>query len=103
VLTVYEYQKDEPKSHNLLLQHGRITHGLQFVDVEEAMQPTTYYNEASGVGLAVRRAAGRRPKNRPGRARHRDPDGLRPARETRCVFNEINRKSNGWPTHGSPF
>src|SRR5438067_1270329 len=36
------------------LQHGRITHGLQFVDPEEAAWPTTYYNEESGVGLAVR-------------------------------------------------
>jgi hypothetical protein len=54
MLTVYEYQKDDPRAHHLLLQHGRITHGLQFVDREEAAKPTTYYNEESGVGLAMR-------------------------------------------------
>src|SRR2546430_17672486 len=54
MVTVYEYQKDEPRSHHLVLQHGRITHGLQFVDHEEAVKPTTYYNEESGVGLAMR-------------------------------------------------
>ena len=53
VLTVYDYLRDEPKSHHLLLQHGRITHGLQFVDAEQAAWPTTYYNKESGVGLAV--------------------------------------------------
>src|SRR5205085_5739121 len=53
VLTVYEYEKDAPGSHHFLLQHGRITHGLQFVDAEEAKKPTTYYNEESGIGLAV--------------------------------------------------
>ena len=54
MLTVYEHQRDDPKSHHFLLQHGRITHGLQFVDPEEAAKPTTYYNEESGVGLAAR-------------------------------------------------
>ena len=53
-LTVCEYRRDEPEAHYLLLQHGRITHGLQFVDPPQANWPTTYYGEASGVGLAVR-------------------------------------------------
>jgi spermidine synthase len=54
VLTVYEHRKAEPKDHHFLLQHGRITHGLQFVDAEQAAWPTTYYGEESGVGLALR-------------------------------------------------
>jgi hypothetical protein len=53
VLTVLEYRKDDPETHYFLLQHGRITHGLQFVDPMRAAWPTTYYGKESGVGLAV--------------------------------------------------
>jgi hypothetical protein len=53
VLTVLDYRRTEPKDHYRLLEHGRITHGLQFVDPEEAKWPTTYYGEQSGVGLAL--------------------------------------------------
>jgi hypothetical protein len=52
-LTVYEENRGDPKSHYLLLEHGRITHGLQFVDPAQAAWPTTYYGEESGVGLAM--------------------------------------------------
>lgn len=52
-LTVYEEEKEDPKQHYFLLEHGRITHGLQFVDPEQATWPTTYYGEQSGVGLAI--------------------------------------------------
>lgn len=52
VLTVYEHDRNDPKSQHLLLQHGRITHGMQFVDPEEATWPTSYYAPGSGVGLA---------------------------------------------------
>jgi hypothetical protein len=53
-LTVFDENKDEPKGHYLLLEHGRITHGLQFADPEQAAWPTTYYGEQSGVGLAIK-------------------------------------------------
>jgi hypothetical protein len=53
VLTVYEHERNEPKDHHFLLQHGRITHGLQFVDPEESKWPTTYYGAESGIGMAV--------------------------------------------------
>ena len=53
-LKVCEYSKNDPLSHYLLLQHGRITHGLQFVDPSQAGMPTTYYTRESGVGLALR-------------------------------------------------
>jgi hypothetical protein len=59
VLTVYEHRRDDPKEHHYLLQHGRITHGLQFIDREQAAWPTTYYGEASGIGLAMRALSGR--------------------------------------------
>ena len=53
VLTVYEHRKQEAEGHHFLLQHGRITHGLQFVDPVRASWATTYYGEQSGIGLAV--------------------------------------------------
>jgi hypothetical protein len=54
VLTVYEHYTKQPADHHFLLQHGRITHGLQFVDPERAAWPTTYYGEESGVGLGIK-------------------------------------------------
>jgi hypothetical protein len=52
VLSVLEYEKADPKSHYYLLQHGRITHGIQFTDPEQAKWPTSYYGEESGIGMA---------------------------------------------------
>ena len=61
-LKVSENRKNEPDGHYFLLQHGRITHGLQFVDPVRATWATTYYAEGSGIELAVRAlpSAGRR-------------------------------------------
>jgi len=53
VLTVSEHEKKDPTSHYFLLQHGRITHGLQFVDPAQAMLPVSYYGPESGIGLGV--------------------------------------------------
>ena len=53
VLTVYEHDKRDPESHHFLLQHGRITHGLQFVDPERATWPISYYGAQSGIALGV--------------------------------------------------
>jgi SAM-dependent methyltransferase len=53
VLTVFEYSKADPQEHHFLLQHGKITHGLQFADPVKATWPTSYYGKNSGVGLAL--------------------------------------------------
>ncbi|HVM50999.1 MAG TPA: fused MFS/spermidine synthase [Candidatus Acidoferrum sp.] len=53
VLTVYEHQKKEPEYHHFVLQHGRITHGLQFVDPVRAALPVSYYGPQSGVAMGV--------------------------------------------------
>ena len=53
-LKVCEYRKDEPDAHYYLLQHGRITHGIQLADPQLAMTPTSYYCAGSGVDLGVR-------------------------------------------------
>jgi hypothetical protein len=52
VMSVFEYGKNDSESHYFLLQHGRITHGLQFADKEAATWPTSYYTRDSGIGLA---------------------------------------------------
>jgi len=52
-LTVNEYSKNNPAQHYYLLQHGRITHGIQFADPEMAKLPTSYYCEGSGIALAI--------------------------------------------------
>ena len=53
VLTVYEHEKKDPLSHYFLLQHGRITHGLQFADPVQATWPISYYGPESGIGLVT--------------------------------------------------
>ena len=54
VLSVFEYEKGNPLSHHHVLQHGRITHGLQFAAPDRAAQPTSYFPPRSGLGLALR-------------------------------------------------
>ena len=53
VLTVYEHNKSDPLSHHFLLQHGRITHGLQFADPAQSKWPISYYGAESGIALGV--------------------------------------------------
>lgn len=54
VLRVCEYEAQDPESHYLSLQHGRINHGCQFVSEQRRRMPTTYYGEKSGIGLVLR-------------------------------------------------
>lgn len=53
-LTVFEYNESDADSRYYVLQHGRITHGLQFRDPVSSRWPTTYYGETSGIGLVLR-------------------------------------------------
>jgi spermidine synthase len=52
VLRLVEIEKGTP-FHALKLKHGSINHGLQFLKPARASTPTTYYDEKSGVGLAL--------------------------------------------------
>jgi len=54
VLSVWDYDRDVPQGHYRLLQHGQITHGLQYTDPERARRPTAYYTERSGISVALR-------------------------------------------------
>jgi len=57
VLRVVAYEEHDAERMHRTLQHGRISHGSQFADEARRGQPTTYYGEASGVGLALRHLA----------------------------------------------
>ena len=59
VVSVDEVPPGDPDEFRLM--NGRITHGRQFADPAKAAQPTTYYGEKSGVGLAIRRLQTERP------------------------------------------
>jgi len=48
---------DDLTWHSRMLQHGRITHGLQYLDTYQKNEPTSYYEEGSGVWLAVKELA----------------------------------------------
>ncbi len=54
-LSVDEDNSDEPLLHIRELMNGHILHGSQFVDEDLSLNPTTYYDETSGIGLAIHR------------------------------------------------
>ncbi|MBI5766461.1 MAG: fused MFS/spermidine synthase [Verrucomicrobia bacterium] len=63
VLAVLEYERENSSSHYYALQHGRITHGIQFADPERSRMITSYFGSRSGLGLAFNhfpRVEGRR-------------------------------------------
>ncbi len=54
VLSVFQYQQENPLNHYYVLQHGRITHGLQFAAPDRAAMVTSYFGPQTGLGLALR-------------------------------------------------
>ena len=54
VYRVVEANQDSAWFHSYALQSGGTLHGLQFVHPVKSAQPTSYYHEKSGVGLALR-------------------------------------------------
>jgi hypothetical protein len=53
-LKVFEYSRDDDSDKYLSLMHGATTHGIQFVSPDKATLITSYYGEASGVGLSFK-------------------------------------------------
>jgi len=51
VLRVTESDTGNSEQHHLKLVHGRTLHGLQFLEGEKRLHPTTYYGFDSAVGL----------------------------------------------------
>lgn len=53
ILRVAVYNSKNPNLMHYTLQHGRISHGSQFVAEDRGRQAITYYSDRSGVGLAL--------------------------------------------------
>ncbi|MFH1028019.1 MAG: ferrichrome ABC transporter permease, partial [Pseudomonadota bacterium] len=53
ILRVAVYNPKNPELMNYTMQHGRISHGCQFVAEDRRRQATSYYSDRSGVGLAL--------------------------------------------------
>ncbi len=53
VVRVQERYRNDPERHHLLLRHGRINHGIQFVSPERRRTATGYYGPGTGVWLAM--------------------------------------------------
>ena len=52
-LVIRERNAGDPKSRQLVLQHGVTTHGTQFTDLSRRGIPTSYYSTPSGVGRTL--------------------------------------------------
>jgi hypothetical protein len=53
VLKVFHHQLPDRKIDLIELVHGRVAHGIQFVDPDRSSWPTLYYTPESGVGRAL--------------------------------------------------
>lgn len=54
VLSVLKYSDGSADSDYYVLQHGRITHGLQFIAPERARAITSYFGPGTGLGMTFR-------------------------------------------------
>lgn len=52
VLSVYRHEFHDPAMNLMELVHGRVAHGVQFLQTSRAQTPTLYYSTSSGVGRA---------------------------------------------------
>ncbi|MEX0819884.1 MAG: fused MFS/spermidine synthase, partial [Pirellulaceae bacterium] len=62
MLSVEEDDADDSLLHSRDLLNGRILHGSQFMDEDRRQEPTTYYVETSGIGMALTRFPSPEPK-----------------------------------------
>ncbi len=53
-LMIHEKDRDDPAEHRLLLQHGNILHGAQWLADDLRNRPTSYFGETGGGGIAFR-------------------------------------------------
>ena len=54
VLKVNDNDSEIAGAHHLTLQHGATIHGLQYVDPEKRVVPSSYYTSTSGIGRLLR-------------------------------------------------
>jgi hypothetical protein len=53
VLAVLDVEPADPRRHARILKHGRVVHGVQYVDAAARQQPSSYFVRDSGLGLAL--------------------------------------------------
>ena len=53
VLSVFRHEFPDPNFNLVELVHGRVAHGVQFLDPNRSTWPTLYYSPKSGVGRAL--------------------------------------------------
>lgn len=54
VISVVEFDRGNAAKHELMMKHGRTTHGRQFADAAKRHLTTSFYSEESGVGKTIR-------------------------------------------------
>jgi hypothetical protein len=54
VVSVFEYDREDPQEHHRSMKHGAITHGQQYLDPVKSHWATTYYSVQGGVGRTIR-------------------------------------------------
>jgi hypothetical protein len=59
VLAVLEVEPGDPRQHARILKHGRVVHGVQYVDASLRREPSSYFVHDSGIGLALTHHPGR--------------------------------------------
>lgn len=60
VVNVDEVDAGDAGKHGRVMFHGRIAHGFQFMEPKKCNQPTMYFGEQSGVGVAISRFPAKR-------------------------------------------
>lgn len=53
VLAVLEVEPSDARRHALILKHGRVVHGVQYVEAAARREPSSYFVRDSGIGLAL--------------------------------------------------
>ncbi len=53
VLSVLEVEPGDPQRRARILKHGRVVHGVQYVEAAARRQPSSYFVRDSGLGLAL--------------------------------------------------
>ncbi len=53
VLAVLDVEPADPQRHARILKHGRVVHGVQYVEAAARRRPSSYFVRDSGLGLAL--------------------------------------------------
>lgn len=53
VLAVLDAEPADPQQHARILKHGRVVHGVQYVEAAARREPSSYFVRDSGLGLAL--------------------------------------------------